>query len=287
MPKLDKQALAEQYGWMYSLLKSDKSLWSVFSKAVKQGWDAPTFQSQIRKTSWWRKHSDAWKQWKALRLTNPREAAARVSRLEAQLRDMAGEMGARPSHRQLSIIAHHALQFGWNDAQVRNHMAHFVRAYHGFYAGQAAENAQALRTLGMKLGYTFHGHSLGDRVRAIASGNSSMEGQEAAMRKWAAGAFPAYAKRILAGEDPIDIASPYIDSTARLLELPADRFTLNSSRIRRAMQHKNKNGHPEPLGLAEFEEQVRSDPRWRGTKNAQDSMASAANSLLTRLGLIA
>jgi hypothetical protein len=284
---LDKQALAESYGWMYSLLKSDKSLWHVFSKAVSQGWDGPTFQAQIRRTSWWRKHSDSWKKWKALVVTNPAEAAARNRRLIAQLQDQAAAMGARPSYRQLNIMSHHALAFGWNDAQLKNALSHFVKTYHGFYSGEAAKNAQDLRTLGAKLGYNWTGKSLENAVTLMAGGNSTMDTQEAKLRKWAAGAFPVYAKQIMEGEDPLDIASPYIDSASRLLELPQGHFDLNSPTIRNAMQYKNAEGKPAMQGLAEFEEGVRSNPLWRGTKNSQDSMAATANTLLTKWKLIA
>ena len=83
-----------------------------------------------------------------------------------------------------------------------------------------------------------------------------------------------------------DIAQPYIQTLAKELELPATSLNMQDPTIKTAMNGLNKDGKPTGKNLLDFESQLRNDPRWAKTKNAQDATMNAGFNVLQSMGLI-
>lgn len=95
----------------------------------------------------------------------------------------------------------------------------------------------------------------------IATGQTDPEAVFQDLRETTvASAFPAYEDRIKAGYDVMDIAGSYIGAKATLLELNDADVDLFDGQIRRALQGN--------MSLADFEDQVRRDPRYATTADA-------------------
>lgn len=109
------------------------------------------------------------------------------------------------------------------------------------------------------------------------SGETSLEALKTEWRdRYLVSAFPAWADDIKAGRDLIDIASPYIEATARTLERnPAD-IDLFDDRIRGALQSVGPDGKHTQVPLWAFERELRKDPAWRKTENANNLMGEWA-----------
>lgn len=91
--------------------------------------------------------------------------------------------------------------------------------------------------------------------------------------------FPALANQIDAGYSVKQLLSPYLQSRANILEEDPDTIDLKE------LQSIAKD--PKGLtGLYDYEISLRSNPKWRFTKNAQDSMAKVASSLAETFGLV-
>ena len=91
--------------------------------------------------------------------------------------------------------------------------------------------------------------------------------------------FPALSAQIDKGYTVKQLLSPYLQTRANILEEDTDAIDL------RELQSVAKD--PKNLmGLYEYEVSLRKDPKWRFTKNAQDSLSNVARSLAQTFGLM-
>ncbi len=89
------------------------------------------------------------------------------------------------------------------------------------------------------------------------------------------GAFADDMMSSLDSDDPLDaysLADPYIAVASQLLEMPEGSVDLSDRVIAKAMKYKNENGEPVRMGITEFQEMVKRDPRWEYTNNAHDEI---------------
>jgi len=90
--------------------------------------------------------------------------------------------------------------------------------------------------------------------------------------------FPALTDKIDAGYTVKQLLSPYLQSRANILEEDADTIDIKEL----------KDIAKDPKGLMnlyDYEVSLRQNPKWRFTKNAQDSMARVASKLAQTFGL--
>ena len=91
--------------------------------------------------------------------------------------------------------------------------------------------------------------------------------------------FPALADKIDKGYTVKQLLSPYIQTRANVLEEDPDMIDLKTLQGV-AKDPKNL------MNLYDYEVSLRQDPKWRFTKNAQDSMSNVANSIAKMFGLV-
>jgi hypothetical protein len=84
--------------------------------------------------------------------------------------------------------------------------------------------------------------------------------------------------------DPADIAAPYKQRMARLLEVDENEIDLNDQLLQRGMQGVGADGKPSVVPLYSFEKQVREDPRWQYTDNAYETYTRVGTDLLRMFG---
>jgi len=142
-----------------------------------------------------------------------------------------------------------------------------------------------LRQLADNNGVSYNGDWFNNAARSIVGGTRSFQDFENDIRNQAASAFPTYAEQIRAGQNVKDIASPYINSMSRILEINPDGITLEDNSIRQALSGISpKDGKPAAKSLWEFERDIRKDPRWNNTNNARESASSLALGVLKDMG---
>ena len=91
--------------------------------------------------------------------------------------------------------------------------------------------------------------------------------------------FPALADKIDKGYTVKQLLSPYLQTRANILEEDADAIDLKELQGV-AKDPKNL------MGLYEYEISLRKDPKWRFTKNAQDSLSNVARTIAQTFGLV-
>lgn len=275
---IDAKDMAAQYGWALSVLKSDPSLYKVFRQAVANTWSPQRFVAELRGTDWFRQHSAAARKDQVLKATDPAEWKAQHDQARAKIRDMAAGMGAQLSDTTLKRITRNALTFGWADEQIRDTLAPAVKAGSaGTFGGDAATEVAALRQTAYQNGVKIADPTLQKWVQRMASGESPA-GFDQYVRTMAKSAFPSFAQQIDAGVNVQDLAEPYINSMAQTLELDPAAIDLFDPTVRKALQATDGQGKLTTKPLWQFEDEMRADPRYDKTKqaNAQASKFAAA-----------
>jgi hypothetical protein len=282
--ELTAAELAENYGFALSFLRSDKSLWDLFQKANDDDWTNEKFIAQLKNTSWWKRNGEQARQYFLLKSTDPATLTQRRAGLRAQLADMANAMGASVSQKVLNSVTENALMLGWNDAQVRDQLSGFIRAKNGVYHGQAGDDIASLKEVAWRNGLRLTSQAIQGWSRDIAAGNHTVDFYQRRIRQLAKSVAPGFSEELDAGMDLWDIAEPYIQSKARLLEVNPANVDLFDEDIRGALSGKDRNGKPASQTLWEFEQNMRRKPEWLKTKNAQDSVLGVAKKVLNDMG---
>lgn len=290
--KLASSELAEQYGFVESLMNSDAELKKLFNAAVKGQWTAQKFQAELRDTKWWKSRSSSEREFLTLKYGDPKTADQKLSQAYTQVRQLANQLGIVESPKfikniqaQYRTLAYNMVAKGWNESQLRDYLGKYV--YFGEYEeGEGGEALQKLRSFAYDMGVTMSSTWYADRARNIVRGVGTIQDYQSAIRQQAKALYPQYSKQIDAGQTVADIASPYIQSMQSILEVPGGSLSVQDNTIKTALQNKNKaTGVTEVMPLWQFENQLRNDPRWKKTQNAQNSLMQVAHQVLADFGV--
>lgn len=141
-----------------------------------------------------------------------------------------------------------------------------------------------LQQLYRNLGLGIDPQQLDSQATNVISGQTTLQEIEYNQRNISAQAFPAFSDRILAGETINQIASPYIQSMASILEIPSSSINLSdpNNQIRQALIGDGKAAKP----LWQFEQELFKDSRWQYTSNARDTIDNVTTDVLSRFGMM-
>ena len=121
-------------------------------------------------------------------------------------------------------------------------------------------------------------------------GDTSTEQIDENLRQEAIKLFPAFKDRILNGESPLSIASPYIGAVSRILEVPEGSLDLEDPTIRKAMMGMTTTTGDKTTStvkpLWEFEQELYKDSRWQYTANARQKLDGITLDVMGRFGVI-
>jgi hypothetical protein len=135
-----------------------------------------------------------------------------------------------------------------------------------------------------------YGVNMGDNWYSSA-GVNVMRGQDPEryindIKQQSASRYRAYADRINAGDTLERIASPYINAYANLLEINPYDVDVFDNTIQQALLSTDEKGNNVPRNLFQFELDLKKDPRWLNTKNAQQTYSGLASKILGDFGLM-
>jgi hypothetical protein len=287
-PALSAQELAEQYGFAMSFLKSHKDVYSKFSQAVSSDppWTPDKFVAELKNTQWWKTTANSVRQYQTTVAQDPATMAARRQSLSAQIADSANSMGAALSKNALARVTQNALMFGWNDSQIKDTLSTYVHTMNSVYNGQAGTDADSLKQTAWRNGVRMSSATLQSWVQGIAAGKTSVNYYQDHLRKLAKTVAPGFANELDSGMDLFDIANPYMQAKASLLQKDPASIDLFDPDVRQALSAKDAKGAPTSMSLWEFENKVRQDPSYLKTDAARDSAYSTAHKVLNDFGLM-
>lgn len=282
-----KDELAETYGMSTAFFNSVPELKRLLGQAVKNQWDATLFTAHLKNTKWWKVTSSSNRKAEIMAKSDPATYKAQISANRAAVDEASVKMGAIMSAKAKDKLAKNILHYGWNDEQIQNFMGKYVdfNSKH-VVGGQAGAAYTALRAEAYNNGVSMSEQTLKNSAAYVVRGVSTMEQEQANIRGIAMGSYPAFADQIAAGQSMKDIAQPYVAEMAKQLELPDTDVDMFNPKVKAALNRMDANGKPSPMSMTDFTDLIRSQPDWRRTNNAQNSVMGIGRQVLQDMGLV-
>lgn len=290
----EQQDIASNYGWALSMLRSNPELSKLFDQAIAGTWNSSRFVAELRDTKWYQSRGEAQRQNEVLRKVDPGEYKRRANQMRANVEDAYFRMfGQKPSAHLLTVMTNSAFAFGFSDAEIQNlvgsaaNSAKQMKAGLGGTLGEAERQIRgALEDYGLDFGESW----IARQLNYVATGRADATSIANYLKQGAISKYGAYKDELEQGMTMRDIAEPYRQLMAKVLEVPDKGLSISDPTIQKALQFRppakaGKPGAPGQMPLWQFESQLKADPRWNGTQNAQDSIMGAARKVLTDWGL--
>ena len=96
--------------------------------------------------------------------------------------------------------------------------------------------------------------------------------------------YPALKDKIDAGLSVRSIADPFISTYSRLMEENDLNVGLDNKFVKKALSNRNEKGEYQIMDEDSFAREIRSTDEWLNTRNAKESMLSAADQVLKQFG---
>jgi hypothetical protein len=270
----------------------------VFIDAVNKGWftsgstGQANFTNALHQTDWWRDNSTYARDYLIKESTGGKDWENQKQAATQFVKDRAQAIGAKLSDGQASILAKYTLMNGWNadatrakflDQALTGQLAYkdakpggagwdFSKDTLDYGSGAIVNTVAKLRESAQRNGLTYSDNWYNSAAKSVAAGLGTVDDYLADIRKTAATQFPVFSDKIIAGADAIDIASPYLNKMAQTLEMDANQISLSDPMIKKALGSVDAKGNPIAAGLWDFEKELKQDPRWGRTKQANDQV---------------
>ena len=288
--------LGLSYALLTQLSESDDpdavALYDFFNQLTKEYMDSPTgFSTDAAVT---RLNTQPWMQKYKRAAVEDMDFEARFPELYREnvqadvevLRDTAAAFGATLTDEQLRDLAVQKRRMNMNESQLNNALTEYIAFDSGNIKGSARTTQNNIKSWAMRNGLQLTDNMVNEYTRNIIAGNTTeVDALQDLRNTYLVGAFPAWSDRIQAGMDPADIAAPYKQRMARLLEVGEDEIDLNDQLLQKAMQGVGADGKPSVTPLYAFEKEIRQDPRWQYTDNAYETYTKVGTDLLRMFGL--
>lgn len=273
------------YGFSEAFLAAFPELNRLVTKAADQNWSPERFQAAYRDTAFYKSKQESMRAFETQKRTDPATWQASVHARAEEIQQQAAGMGAgNLSWAQRKKLAEDSLKYGWNPQQQAAALVTYVSWGKG-EKGLAYDLTASYSELARRNGVLVSEAWVQNQAKSVLGMNSTDEAVKTEIRKLAASAYPAFAEQLAAGQDLYDVASPYVQSMAAILEVNPEDIDLRDRTLSSALQAKDDKGRPAAKTLFDFERDLRKDPRWMQTKNARESLSGVARQVLSDFGL--
>lgn len=196
---------------------------------------------------------------------------------------LATELGVNLTQEQINAIGYEYANGDIDATTIRSRIA--KQGEIDFKLGEAAKTLEGLKKQAADYGISYNDSWYTKSAQDVLRGVVDNDTLTAQFKQDAKSRFPTLAKQIDAGYTVQQIASPYVNSMAQILELDPYAVNINDTYIQQALTGLDGEGQPTTKPLWQFERDLRKDPRWAYTKNAQESMMSATRKILQDFGM--
>jgi hypothetical protein len=123
-------------------------------------------------------------------------------------------------------------------------------------------------------------------AQRISEGTTTLDQVQKAYReKYLAGMYPAWKDELMAGQNVRDIAAPYINRYAKLMEVDENSIKLDNPIIQRALNSVDANGKITAVPMHEFDKIIKNEGAWYETANAREETVKGVENVLRMMGL--
>lgn len=201
-------------------------------------------------------------------------------------------IGAVLDNDSLEFFTDQYLANGWNEdgrqsmltKALTGNLEGFDSSFIKFGKGGPQQIMTALRESARANGVQFSEDYYKSAASAVLAGLGTIQDYDAEIRQTAAGYLPQYGDRVMAGENLRDIMSPYIQTYAKMFDLDPNSVELSDPNLRSAFNGLDSKGNPVPVGLWDFEKQLRQSDGWQYTREAHDKVSSIVGKIGAMMG---
>lgn len=285
---LSSQELAEKYGYAAAFIDAYPEIKTLMQKAVADGWTAERFQAAFKNTNWYKTHSESQQKAAIMQYSDPAEWGALWNRTQFHVIAMISQIGGNASDWSLiNSISGKMIWEGWTDERTQQEIGlHITFGNGGMAGGHAGEIQSELFKYMYDMGVKNSDQWIQDATIKVASGNKSLQDIKNEIMTQATAAFPSYTDQFKTGATLSDLAQPYIQSMSSILEIAPGQVNLFDPTIRNALNYKDESGKVTSKALWQFQQDLRSDDRWKATQNAQDSTMAIGHKILQDWGIL-
>lgn len=293
MATINYDVLAQQYGLSYQLIRSVPEIKRLFDRAINEEWEAARFGAALENTTWWRTNSETQRQVLIKSIMDPATYNQQARDQRFRINDMLTQLGLSNmmGTQFLDNLVYNAMHNGWSDQQIKFTAGEYLgsnaqRTLEGDLGGAGGQFTQGMRELAWKNGIKLSDDWYTRYYSGILRGTTTMEQAERDIRNQASAKFFGFSEQILAGNNVMDLASPYMQSMGQILEVDANAIDLFDNKIIDALNYKDDKGVNGAKPLWQFERELRQDPRWRQTNNAREGLLGVAHKVGQDLGVM-
>jgi hypothetical protein len=296
---LSQEELAREYGFAEKLIYAVPQLADIFEQAAAEDWQPAKIDAEIQSTEWFAKNNQYARE--AIMASSLDDADWRSYQSDARVAVQAAAtaQGAKLSKLQEDALVNQYLFEGWGKRKGGMQMLKTALADDnlnamtvasekhpgaGFMSGDAGDLQQTLSLLADKNGVKLSNGYFEQAAKSVAKGLTTNEDWERDIRTQAASAWPGYSDKIMAGSNVSDLVSAYTKSMADIWEIDPDTIDLNNPEFKKSLMRTDDKGNLVPMGLYEFEQELRKSPKWLETKNATDKISSVASDVARIFG---
>jgi hypothetical protein len=197
---------------------------------------------------------------------------------------LATELGVELTDGQVNSLGYDYANGNIDATTVRSRIA--ATGNINFATGEAAKTIDALKASAAAYGVSYDSSWYNQSARDILTGKVDNDTVTQQLKELAKSRYPSLVKQIDSGLTVRQVASPYFQSMANILEVNPNDITMEDPTIKQAFTSLNTDGQPSTKALWQFEQELKQDPRWRFTKNAQTDLMGTARKVLQDFGLV-
>jgi hypothetical protein len=284
-----------------NLVRTDDELRQLFDEAVRKGWDAQTFNSELKKTDWWKdpKKGLSWRNAFELEFNNPpgvwnealKTARDKISELANELYNIVIPDDV------LNQIARRYYYQGWNSNE-RGLKVWLARQFRNQSAapdanltpgGALLDTERTLSEAAREYGLTRDADWARKTAQRILNPNAKYDEDDAwnELITEAESKYPVFAGRLSKDRSVRDLASGYIGELAQMLEIrDPNSIDLSDPLLKRAFTSLDEKNQPRLMPLWEFNQAIKKDERWQYTNNALNTYSSIGSDLARMMGFV-
>lgn len=288
--QLDRAELEASYKSAVGIIYAVPELQQLFEDALNSEWTAASVKAAVQSSDWYRANNEYFRTAWAKASIGGADWTATQETARLAVQAAATAKGRTLTAAELEANTQRYIYEGWGEVgrqQLLNDAlaVGLTTGTDGFMAGAAGDLQQTLKDVANRNGLPLSQGYYESAAKSVASGLTTENDWIRDLRAQAASLWPSYADKINAGVDVGDLASGYVNTMANTLEINASEISLNDPSIREALSSFDDKGNPLPMGLWDFQNKLRNDPRWMNTKQATDSISETANTVLEMFGL--
>jgi hypothetical protein len=261
---LDREVLAQTYGFNLSFFRDNPDLNKLFKQAVKKTYTPEEFIARLRGTGWFKKHGDTARQWLVLNATDPGTAKQRLSQRMANVEQMLGRTGVGGNAAHVEDLARKSLLLGWDDAQLSKVIAKsFDYNPDKVYQGTGGDAVAAVKKTAADYLVPVSDGTIERWARATIAGTATLDDYENWAKDQAKSLMPALTKQIDAGMTVRDLVDPYAQIAAKTLGINPESIDFTESKWRKAVDQVDpKTGDRTMSSLTDWETNLMKDPTY-------------------------